>query len=107
MGYCMLRALAITGVRRENIMMERVSGPDEGGFELVNPLWPRKPDFELAKAFRFLRRISICLQRLADPAMDRGFRTCLRAAHHLEHLVVLVTSCDDFHIHTRPQIFNA
>jgi hypothetical protein len=48
--YCMLRALAITGVRVENLITERASSPNKGGIELVNTLRPQKPGFELAKA---------------------------------------------------------
>ena len=88
--FCMLEALAITGVPVENLITERTSGLLKHGIQPVNPFLADDFEHRFAKAFRHLRKISLCLD-CPDSTFNCGLYTCLQRAEQLEHLEISET----------------
>ncbi len=88
--YCILKALAITGTPVENLITERTSGLLKHGVQTMNPFSTEECERRFAKAFRHLRKISLCLDR-HDSTFDCGLSRCLQAAEQLEHLEISET----------------
>lgn len=88
--FCMLEALAITGVPVENLVTERTSGLLKQGIQPVYRILADCFEHRFAKAFRHLRKISLCLD-CPDSTFNRGLSTCLQRAEQLEHLEISET----------------
>ncbi|KAF7506601.1 hypothetical protein GJ744_011638 [Endocarpon pusillum] len=88
--FCMLEAVAITGVPVENLITERTSGLLKHGIQPVDPFLADDFEHRFAKAFRHLRKISLCLD-CPDSTFNSGLHTCLQRAEQLEHFEISET----------------
>ncbi len=87
--FCMLAALIITGASVENLITERPQGLLKQGIPPVPPFTSVDLEMRSVKAFKNLRRISLCLD--SPSSAGPGFPSCLEAADQLEHLEISVT----------------